>query len=110
MESDSSSHPKVFPLVVQQTYFDKGFFNVTVAFDKHVRQSEGPVRIFLGIERQSIEGRIDRSANLNHTARVIGGAQLRAWFQQHTRPMQTVYVDLSSFGQIQITLEVPVHR
>jgi hypothetical protein len=85
-----------FRLKLQKTYYKMGFFNVGVTHDRHVRRTEGPVRIRLGQNGPEIEGRVDRHANQNGTARVMGGAQLRRWFQANFAPMDTVDVDLSS--------------
>ncbi|MDO9230678.1 MAG: hypothetical protein Q7U03_14075 [Syntrophales bacterium] len=86
----------VFSLTLHPTYYKKGFFNVTVDFDRFVRSQEGNVFLRLGSGGPQIQGRIDRRANRNGTARIIGGAKLRDWFQKHYRPMDVVAVDLSS--------------
>ena len=86
----------IFNLTLQKTYFKMGFFNVGVSHDRYVRKVEGPVRLRLGRDGAEIEGRVDRHANQNGTARVMGGAQLKRWFQANFKPMDTVAVDLSS--------------
>jgi hypothetical protein len=85
-----------FNLTLQQTYYKMGFFNVVVGYDRYVRKTEGPVRLQLGRGGAEIVARIDRHANQNGTARVMGGAQLKRWFQANFRPMDVVAVDLSS--------------
>ena len=85
-----------FPLKLQQTYFKQGFFNVTVDYDGYVRKSDGPVRLRLGLHGPEIEAKINRSANQNGTARILGGPALRDWFQKNCEPMDIVKVDLSS--------------
>ena len=59
----------------------KGFSNVTRDFDHFVRSDDGPVSLQLG-DGWSIEGRVNRRAQGNGTARVMGGTRLRDWFQQ----------------------------
>jgi hypothetical protein len=86
----------VFNLTLQQTYFKQGFFNVTVDFDRYVRQTEGPVRLQLGRNGNVIQGKINRSVNNNGTARILGGVPLRHWFQTQFKPMETITVDLTS--------------
>jgi hypothetical protein len=86
----------IFKLKLQPTYFKQGFFNVVIDFDRYVRKSDGPIRLRLGRTGPEIEGKINRGVNNNGTARVLGGPQLRAWFQQDFKPMDTVAVDLSS--------------
>ena len=86
----------IFNLKLQQTYFKQGFFNVLVDYDRYVRKSEGPVRLQLGTHGSVIEGTINRRVNNNGTARILGGTQLRHWFQTNFEPMDTVAVDLTS--------------
>jgi hypothetical protein len=85
-----------FRLTLWPTYYNKGFFNVTVDFDRLVRSQEGKVILRLGLGGAEIQGTIDRRANRNGTARIIGSAKLRDWFKENCEPMQTVAVDLSS--------------
>ena len=84
----------VFKLTLQPTYYEKGFFNVTVDFDGYVRAEEGPVSLVLGDSDRRLEGRIDRKANMNGTARVYGGTGLRDWFQAHFNVLDQVDVEL----------------
>ncbi len=37
----------VFLLTLHKTYLEQGFFNVTVDYDRYVRQTEGPVDVVL---------------------------------------------------------------
>jgi len=86
----------IFPLTLQPTYYAQGFFNVTVDYDRYVRSREGPILLILGEDgEQTIEGRIDREANLNGTARIHGGARLRDWFQANFAVMDDVCVDVT---------------
>ena len=97
----------IFPLTVHQTYHDQGFFNVKVEFDRAVRRAEGPIPILVGKGKQRIEGKINRSANNNKTARIMGGAALRDWFVANCRVGDTVFVDLNSTNEIRITRDPP---
>ncbi len=97
----------IFPLTVHRTYYEKGFFNVTVEYDRAVRRAEGPVAIIVGSREPRIEGRIDRSANNNHTARIMGGTALRDWFRSNCHVGDTVFVDLTSTSEIRITKDEP---
>ena len=86
----------IFKLTLQKTYFNQGFFNVIVDYDRYVRKANGPVRLRLGRSGIEINGKINRTVNNNGTARVLGGTALRNWFQNNFEPMDTVDVDLSS--------------
>lgn len=90
-----------FPLNLHKTYYEQGFFNVTVGFDGYVRDEEGLIPLLLGAG-VVIEGRIDRHVNQNATARIHGGVQLRDWFQQNFACGDVVNVDLSSTDQIRL--------
>ena len=71
---------EIFPLRLWPTYYNSGSFNVLREYD-HLVGGEGPVTLVLRGDRP-IEGKINRTANLNATARVMGGAALRDWFQR----------------------------
>jgi hypothetical protein len=86
----------IFRLKLQQSYYQKGFFNVGVAYDQYVRKADGPIRLRLGRQGEEIEGILNRQANPNGTARIHGAPALTEWFQVNFEPMETVAVDLSS--------------
>lgn len=94
---------KVLPLTVHETYHKTGFFNVPVAFNRCVNRSEGPIKIVVGDAQRLIAGKINRSANINGTPRIMGGTALRDWFQRNCEVGDVVKVDLSSFSEIRIT-------
>ena len=78
-----------------QTYYQRGFFNVTVAYDNFVRVDGGPVRLVLH-DGPEIIGQVYRTANGNGTARVFGNAALRDWFQEHYTQGDVVPVTFES--------------
>ena len=88
------SGPPVFYLKLWPTYYKQGFFNVPRRFD-HLVGDEGPMALTLRGAGE-VGGRINRSANRNGTARVIGRAALRDWFQAHYRQGDTVPVRIVS--------------
>ena len=91
----------VFPLRLERTYYNKGFFNVRRAFDHLVRSDDGPITLQLR-DDGSIEGRVDRRANNNGTARVMGGARLRDWFQRNYAVGATVPVRFATPSRLVI--------
>lgn len=95
----------IFNLKLQNTYFERGFFNVVVDYDRYVRKAEGPVRIKLGRNGIEINGKLDRKANLNGTARIYGSGPLKIWFQNNFEPMDIVTADLSSQDIIVLSKE-----
>ncbi len=94
------NHMPTFDLTLQKTYFKMGFFNVGVGCDRHVRKTEGPVRLRLGRDGREVAARVDRHATQNGTPRIMGGVPLRDWFQANFKPMGTVAVDLASHDVI----------
>src|SRR2546426_5668816 len=88
----------VFPLTLHKTYLEQGFFNITVDYDKYVRHTEGPVEVVLLTDgkEQRIEAKVNRSANMNGTARIMGSTKLRDWFLKHFDVGARLEVDLSS--------------
>ncbi len=96
-----SANRPVFHLKLHKTYYNMGFFNVTVEYDKLVRPDGGPVRLVLhgGPE---IVGTVYRTANGNGTARVFGHAALRDWFQEHYSQGDVVPVTFESESRFRL--------
>lgn len=92
----------VYELTLHPTYYDKGFFNLGVAVDTLITPGSGPVTIELGGSHRSIEGRIDRSANLNGTPRIFGGAELRNWLQANFQMGDRVDVHILEPARLRI--------
>ena len=86
----------ILSLTLHPTYYNQGFFNVPVDFDRFVRSQEGLVLLRLGLGGPEIEGTINRRANRNGTPRIMGRTKLRDWFQKNYEPLETVPIDLSS--------------
>src|SRR5204863_4882544 len=63
---------------------------------------EGPVELLLGKSGLKVEGKVNRSANQNGTARIMGGAKLRDWFQANFEPGDSIDVDLGSLDSIRV--------
>ena len=90
----------VFVLRLEATYYKTGFFNVTVEYDAYVGPA-GPVQLVLG-DALAVTGRIDRKANQNGTARILGGAALRDWFQEGYAQGDAVAVRFSSLQVLKL--------
>jgi hypothetical protein len=94
-----------FPLKLARTYYEKGFFNVTVDYQNYVRPDSGPVTLVLANTGQTLSGRVSREANPNGTPRIFGGIDLRDWFQQNFKLLETVNVDLISNDKIVLRIK-----
>jgi len=99
---DAGEAMPLFRLRLEKTYYRSGFFNVPREFDRFVRSTDGPIELILGASGLKIEGKINRRANLNGTARIMGGSKLRDWFQANYKPGDQIDVDLGSFDSIGI--------
>ena len=89
-----------FALRLEKSYYLKGFFNVTVDYDRCVGEA-GPVELVLA-GGQTVTGRIDRTSQRNGTARIHGNAALQNWFQNKYSPGDTVMVWFRSPKVIQL--------
>lgn len=96
----------LFPLRLERTYYNKGFFNVKREFDDSVRSDDGPVILQLGSDG-SIQARVTRRANINGTARVMGGARLRDWFRQHYAMGDIVPIRFNSPDMLVLAVRSP---
>ncbi len=95
------THP-TYELTLHKTYYEKGFFNLGVEIENYVTKDECPVSLLLGPQRQQIGGRVTRTANLNGTPRVFGGAKLRDWFFANFNTLDQVRVLVLSPTELQI--------
>ena len=94
----------VFPLRLEKTYYNQGFFNIKRDFDYQVRGDEGPVTLQLrGGGR--IKGYVNRRAQKNGTARVMGYIALRESFQQNYAVGDIVPITFSSPARLAIGYE-----
>ena len=91
-----------YTLVLGNTYYNKGFFNLGVDVERHITYEEGSFEIFVGEEKRKITGRVSREANQNGTPRIYGGAELRDWFQANFRKGDRVDVLILGTDQVWI--------
>src|SRR5688500_1672043 len=81
-----------FTLRLHKTYFARGFFNVGVEYESLFGNDGETIEIYCGSAERPIVGLINRTANSNRTPRILGGVELRQWFQRNLREMQDVAV------------------
>ena len=85
-----------YNLKLVDTYWSKGFFNVSVDFQRFVTMTDGPLDIYLGDAAEPIAGRVSRTANQNATPRVYGNKSLVAFFQARYKPGDLAQVEIIS--------------
>lgn len=73
-----------------------------VSVNEYVRLASGPIKITLGRSNQTIEGRVNREANLNGTPRIFGGNELRDWFFKNHSLKDQVNIEILSPTEIHI--------
>ncbi|MBN3844473.1 DUF262 domain-containing protein [Burkholderia sp. Ac-20349] len=83
-----------FQVTLQLTYFNMGFFNVSVDAQHLFPAQGGIVKIICGPEHYQVDGRFDRSTNTNGTPRIFGYTPLKNWFQRNLTPMEKFLVEV----------------
>jgi hypothetical protein len=91
----------IYHLTLHKAYFTQGFFHVPVDHDRFVQSKEGPVEIHLGAH--SFEAKVNRTANRNGAARIMGGVPLRDWFQSEFSIRETVQVEFLDHQRIRLS-------
>jgi len=91
-----------FNVRLGDTYWSKGYFNVSVDFERYLTTTDGPINIFLDDDVKPMVGRISRSANNNATPRIYGNKPLANFFQKHFKRGGVVSVEVTSLDAIRI--------
>lgn len=81
-----------FLVTIGKTYFDQGFFNVPVDFERYFAADNSVIVIELPEASGNVTGKINRSANVNNTPRIMGGLELRDWIQSYVRLGKSIRV------------------
>lgn len=101
-ETDHEGNGTQFEFELGKTYFEKGFFNVSVKFADYFAGHKAQIEIRLGKNGDVFNGHINRTANANCTPRIMGGTKLRDWFQRNTKIGNPVVVKVLSNTSIWI--------
>lgn len=96
--------PKNMPLVLQETYWNRGFFNVPVQFAPLFGGDLEKITILVPHRPLPIIGYISRSANANGTPRIMGGRELQKWFRRECHLMGKINIEILSPTSIVLTL------
>lgn len=104
-KSEQSPH-QTFYFKLGRTYFDTGFFNVSVAFGKYFGADSETIELFLGGESQPIFGTINRRADKKKgTPRIMGRVGLRNWFKDNAKVDDDIIVDVMSPTSIRLRVD-----
>lgn len=99
----AKSIPK-FKLRLSKTYYHQGFFNVTREFDRYVGKNEEEIEFHLFDSDVVLHGRINRTANLNGTARIMGGKELKSWFQSRFKIGDVIAVEFLTANLVRLSI------
>lgn len=95
--SGSESIPEnCFILKLHKAYFNSGFFNVGVRYQKLFGDDLEEIRISCEDLPHEFTGYINRTANNNRTPRIMGGAPLKRWFHKVSHLDGLVLVEVTS--------------
>jgi hypothetical protein len=101
LESQTVASADSFQLTIHETYYRTGFFNVPIAWSNVLAGDKADVMIYCGPEKLAVEAKINRTANINGTPRVMGGVPLKEWFHKG-EPMRVVTVRILNPNTIDI--------
>lgn len=73
-----------FQFQLQPTYFERGFFNVPTAKSASLGEDGQIIDVFCGDSLVPLRALVNRRSNQNGTPRILGGVELRNWFQTQT--------------------------
>lgn len=83
-----------YRFLVGYMYLENGFFNVPMRYSRLFGRDREKIKILCGADKQTIYGQIDRSSNTNASPRVVGGEQLKSWFDAHAGLNHPVDIDI----------------
>lgn len=87
---------------LRPTYYKMGFFNVPIAAEKYYGKDKENIEIICGNTKQIINGYIYRSVNKTYAPRIMGGVELRNWFQKNFEINQILDVSILNPNKIYI--------
>ncbi|WP_199911620.1 GIY-YIG nuclease family protein [Dongshaea marina] len=84
------------------TYYNKGFFNIPVAYQEQFGADGEEIEIYLGYSKTRVKGYINRTANTNETPRIMGGKEMTSWLNNHFEQGDVIYIAIKSSHAILI--------
>jgi hypothetical protein len=85
-----------FDLTLEKTYYKSGFFNVKKEFSEFFGKDKDEIEIYISKDNEPLRGYINRSATSNNSPRIMGGKELKDWFQKNFDVMDKIKVDVLS--------------
>lgn len=101
--ASSSAAPVSFTVQLGPTYYHKGFLNPGVEASRFLGKEGESIRVLLGVARNIIVSKINRTANSSGGVRIVGGnSQIARWFQEHFKEGDTVQGRVIDMHTIQL--------
>ena len=91
----------IFKLILRKTYYNWGFFNVTIDYDRYIGNNKCSIELHVD-GGKIINGWINRSAQNNGTARIMGRTALSDFFRSNFKQGDTVNIEILSLNSIKI--------
>lgn len=86
-----------FEIVLGQTYYNFGFFNVKKIYSSLFGADKEKIELQLGDKsNDTIFGYINRTANKNGSPRIIGGKELTKWFRSNFKQNDNLRISVLS--------------
>ena len=104
-ENTKKQETYIFPL--GKSYYERGFFNLKTAYSHLVGEDKDEIQIILvgeNQEKETIRGRVNRTANSSKTARIIGNKPLKVWFEENTKINTELRITFISKKKIKIEI------
>lgn len=85
-----------------ETYWRRGFFNVPVISSKYFGEDGESIKVILKDGTSSIIAMINRTANKSRTPRIMGGVDLRQYFQLHYKIGEAIHFEVITKNVVKI--------
>lgn len=89
-------------LILHKTYYERGFFNLPVDKEQYLGDDNEEIELYCPGVSRAIIGYINRTANRNHTPRIMGGKELRQVFQTQFTMNDTLHLQFLSKNAIKL--------
>ncbi|MCE0826583.1 GIY-YIG nuclease family protein [Buttiauxella sp. A2-C2_NF] len=94
----------IYNFNMANTYWQRGFFNVTIAASHEFGEDGAMIKIINSNTNTSLTAIINRTANTNKVPRIMGGIDLRSFFQRNFNVGDTINYRMFSPSSMEILL------
>jgi len=101
VDCQNDFNPKI-GIKLGEAYYNQGFFNITRKYDKHIGKDGDLIDICFFDTDVILNAKINRTANANCTARIMGGKILKNWIQSRFVKGDVLGVEILSKNSIKL--------